>query len=42
MFRGSTRRRSKRAWYKELLLNPVTLKWGFFLLRAIDVIRKWI
>lgn len=40
MSKSNTRRRSKRPWYKEVLLNPATLKWGFFILRLMEVLRK--
>lgn len=39
--KASARRRRKRAWYKDLLLNPWTHRWAIFLLKIADIVRQW-
>lgn len=39
--KASARHQHKRSWYKELLLNQWTLRWGFFCLKVVDSVRQW-
>ncbi len=40
--RSSTQQRTKRFRWKNLLKNPMTLRWGLFLLRVVEAVNKWI
>jgi hypothetical protein len=40
--RSNTRQRSMRFGFRNFLKNPMTLRWGLFLIAAAEAIRKWV